>query len=185
MWKHQCMARTIICYLSCALSEYRAQMLNSTNWIQYPQITSGLHSLGCHGTLVLLLCFPSQELPWGSKRYLGLPSVISSQFQYTGASRGQGNRKWHCCLWQSPVQYRSPFYHGGYLWEVSKDALNFPPKFCERPSETEPSWRLDGTPDLHKCTSVLRIQRDNEERCFTHAGWRHWDYILGLIPSLM
>lgn len=64
----------------------------------------------------------------------------------------------------------APFYHGGYLGEVSKDALNFPPEFYEDSSETEPSQRLDGTPDLHKCTDGLGIQTDNEKRYFTHAG---------------
>ena len=79
---------------------------------------------------------------------LVLPSINWSLLQYTGASHEQGNRIWHHCLWQSQVQYRSPFYHGGYLREVSKDALNFSPKFCERQSRTDLFWRINGTADL-------------------------------------
>lgn len=158
-------------------------MLNSTDWIQYPQITPGLGALGCHSPLVHLLCLHPRHCHGAA----GDTWTFHQRFHPCSntlvlpMSKAMGNDTAVC----DKVQYRSPFYHSGYLWEVSKDAFNFPPKFCKTPSETEPSWRTDGTPDLHKCTSGLGIQRDNEEKCFAHASWRHWDYSSGLSPPLM
>lgn len=88
---------------------------------------------------------------------LFLPSVNSSLFQHTSASHKQGKRISHHCLWQRRVQYRSPFYHGGYLKEFAKGALNFTPKFVKECQVRFPE-ELMALHSSQESASVLKSQ---------------------------
>lgn len=145
-------------------------MPNSSDWT-YPPNRSGSCGLWRRSPLVLpcrashpRLCHVAGD----TLARLVLPPLNSPLFQHTGAPHEQANRIWHCCLWQSQAQYGSPFYHGGYLWEVSKDALNFSPTFCENQSG-ELSWRINGTPHLAGvCFCGRKSKGQQGKMFFTH-----------------
>lgn len=115
--------------------------------------------------------------------HLVLPSVNSRLFWHTGASHEQGNRIWHHCLSQSQVQYRSQFYLGGYLQEVSKDAFNFSTKFCEKQSQAELSWRINGTPDLAQMQFCARNPKWQWGKLFFTCGVKTQRLQCGFEPN--